>query len=275
MPETGTSIYRYMDLIADKNNRWDLDLSIIIPVKDEEKNISRLAKEVGMVMNAAPWSWECLWLDDGSTDNTLSELQQINAKDSRHQFIALSRNYGQSAALYTGFGCARGEILVTLDGDGQNDPKDIPVLVRRLLEDNADMVNGFRRKRRDTFIRKVSSRIGNAFRNWVTNEQIHDVGCSLRVFRHRCVENIPVFKGMHRFLPTLIRISGCSVMLEMPVNHRPRRYGQTKYGIHNRLWVGLMDTLAVRWMQTRMVYPEIKTSSLNPNYALQTPNNKE
>jgi len=257
------SIYRYMDLIADKSDRWDLDLSIIIPVKNEQENISRLAKEVGMVMNALPWSWECLWLDDGSTDNTLSELQRINREDSHHQFIILSRNYGQAAALYTGISCARGEILITLDGDGQNDPNDIPALVKRLLEDDADMVNGFRQKRRDTFIRKVSSCIGNAFRNWVTNEQVQDVGCSLRVFRHRCMKNIPVFKGMHRFLPTLIRISGCSTILEMPVNHRPRRYGQTKYGIHNRLWVGLMDTLAVRWMQTRMVYPEVKTSSLS------------
>jgi len=252
-----------MDLIADKSAGRDLDLSIIIPVKDEEKNIAGLAKEVGMVMDAAPWSWECLWLDDGSTDNTLSELQQINAEDPHHQFIALSYNYGQSAALYTGFGCARGEILVTLDGDGQNDPSDIPALIKRLLEDDADMVNGFRQKRRDTFIRKVSSRIGNAFRNWVTKEQVQDVGCSLRVFRHRCVENIPVFKGMHRFLPTLVRIGGCSTILEMPVNHRPREYGHTKYGIHNRLWIGLMDTLAVRWMQTRMVYPEVKTSSLS------------
>ena len=238
-------------------------MSIIIPVRDEERNIAGLAEELTMTMCSTSWSWECLWIDDGSIDNTLSELQRINKKDARHQFIVLSRNYGQSAALSTGFSYARGEILVTLDGDGQNDPNDIPVLVRYLLENNADMVNGWRKRRRDTAVRKISSRIANAFRNRVTREQIRDVGCSMRVFRHRCVKGIPVFKGMHRFLPTLIRTGGCSRIVEMPVRHRPRAYGQTKYGIHNRLWVGLIDTLAVRWMQTRMVYPKVKTSSLN------------
>lgn len=247
----------------DKSAPWNVDMSIIIPVRDEERNIAGLAEELTTTMCSTPWSWECLWIDDGSTDNTLSELQRINKKDARHQFIMLSSNYGQSAALSTGFSYARGEILVTLDGDGQNDPNDIPVLVRYLLENNADMVNGWRKYRRDTAIRKISSHIANAFRNRVTREQIRDAGCSIRVFRHRCVEDIPVFKGMHRFLPTLIRTGGCSRIVEMPVRHRPREYGQTKYGIHNRLWVGLMDTLAVRWMQTRMVYPKVKTSSLN------------
>ena len=251
----------------EKSATWNPDMSIIIPVKDEERNIAGLAEEFTMAMLPTSWSWECLWIDDGSTDNTLSELQRINKKDARHQFIALSRNYGQSAALSTGFSYARGEILVTMDGDGQNDPDDIPVLVRCLLESNADIVNGWRKRRSDTAVRKILSRIANAFRNRVTREQIRDVGCSIRVFRHRCVEGIPVFRGMHRFLPTLIRAGGCCPrIVEMPVRHRPRAHGQTKYGIHNRLWVGLMDTLAVRWMQTRMVYPKVKTSSLNIKY---------
>jgi len=246
-----------------KSSPWNLDLSIVIPVRDEERNIAGLAEELTIAMRSTSWSWECLWIDDGSTDNTLSELQRINKKDTRHQFIVLSSNYGQSAAIYTGFSYARGEILVTLDGDGQNDPDDIPILVSCLLENNADMVNGWRKCRRDTAVRKISSCIANAFRNWVTREQIRDVGCSMRVFRHRCVEDIPVFKGMHRFLPTLIRTGWCSRIVEMPVRHRPRECGQTKYGIHNRLWVGLIDTLVVRWMQTRMVYPQVKETSLN------------
>lgn len=252
-----------MDLQAGKSRCRDLDISIIIPVKNEQENIPLLAKEVDMAMGSMDYSWECIWLDDGSTDSTLAELERLNRAESHHQFISLSRNYGQSAALYTGFCYAKGEILVTLDGDGQNDPADIPALVKRLLDENADMVNGIRQKRRDSVVRKISSRIGNGFRNRVTKEQVRDVGCSLRAFRHRCVENIPVFKGMHRFLPTLARIRGCAKILEMPVNHRPRVHGQTKYGIGNRLWVGLMDTLAVRWMQARMVYPEVKNSSLN------------
>lgn len=133
----------------------------------------------------------------------------------------------------------------------------------RLLETDADMVNGVRQTRRDSFVRKISSKIGNGFRNRLTHENIVDVGCSLRVFKRRWVRYIPSFKGMHRFLPTLIRIVGGAKIIQMPVNHRPRSHGMTKYGIKNRLGVGFVDTLAVRWMQYRMVIPEIEHSSLN------------
>ena len=252
-----------MNEIVKSNRRWDLDLSIIIPVKDEEENIAELAEEIEKVMHATSWSWECLWIDDGSTDDTLTELQHIHERDGHHQFIVLAHNYGQSVALSAGFRSARGEILITLDGDGQNDPADIPAMVRKLFDLSADMVNGWRENRKDNLVKKISSRIANGFRNWMTNEQVRDVGCSLRVFRHRCVENIPVFRGMHRFLPTLVRMGGGSKIIEIPVRHRPRRYGSTKYGIRNRLWIGMIDTLVVRWMQSRMVYPEIKSSSLN------------
>jgi len=246
-----------------KHDVSDLDLSIIVPVNNEEQNIAKLADEIGTVIRTTSWSWECLWIDDGSTDNTLAELQQLKERDDYHQFVVLPVNYGQSAALSVGFRHARGKILVTLDGDGQNDPKDIPAMIERLLEDDADMVNGWRQKRMDSWVKKISSRIANGFRNWVTNEQVQDVGCSLRVFRHQCADRIPVFKGMHRFLPTLARLGGCSKIVEMPVRHRPREYGLTKYGINDRLWVGLADTLAVKWMKTRMVFPEVKHSSLD------------
>ncbi len=244
-----------------ENGSWDLELSIIVPVKDEEENISSLAKEVNDAMASVPYSWECIWVDDGSTDTTLSELEKMNKEDPRHRFVSLSKNYGQSAALCAGFGFARGRLLGTLDGDGQNDPRDLPMLVARLVEENVDMVNGVRQKRRDSIIRKISSKIGNGFRNWLTGESVTDVGCSLRVFKHACAKNIPSFKGMHRFLPTLIRIGGCSTIIEMPVNHRPRKFGETKYGIGNRLWVGIKDTLAVRWMQERMVFADIRYTS--------------
>jgi len=253
-------------MATEKNGSWDFELSIIIPVKDEEENITGLAKEVNVSMASVDYLWECIWVDDGSTDGTLSELEKMTKKDSRHQFVSLSKNYGQSAALYTGFDSAKGRLLATLDGDGQNDPKDLPKLVARLVEEDVDMINGIRQKRKDSFIRKISSRIGNGFRNWLTGENITDVGCSLRVFKRTYAENIPSFKGMHRFLPTLIRIGGGSSIIEMPVNHRPRKYGETKYGIGNRLWVGVMDTLVVRWMQSRMVFANIKyTSSIKKN----------
>ena len=238
------------------------DISIVIPVKDEEENVAPLAVEVGKVMDAAPWSWECLWIDDGSKDLTLTELARTNKQDPRHEFISLDGNFGQAAALYTGFLHARGKLIATLDGDSQNDPADIPRLVTLLVEKNADMVNGQRKKRRDSLVRRISSFIANAFRNWITNENIHDVGCSIRVFRHECVQHISLFKGMHRFLPTLVRMAGFTHILEVPVSHRPRLRGQTKYGIHNRLWVGILDTLGVCWLQGRTVKPRIKSSTM-------------
>lgn len=240
----------------------DLDLTIIIPVNNEEQNIAQLSNEIESAIQPLSYSWECIWVDDGSTDNTPSELRRINKRDSHHQFISLSKNYGQSAALNVGFCHARGKILATLDGDCQNDPNDIPFLINYLLKNNVDMVNGVRQERKDTFLRKVSSRIANSFRNWVTKENVKDVGCSLRVLRHCCVHNIVPFKGMHRFLPTLVRIGGYPRVVEIPVRHRPRRHGRTHYGIHNRLWIGILDTLVVRWMWHRKVSADIKSTSL-------------
>ncbi|OPY68195.1 MAG: Undecaprenyl-phosphate 4-deoxy-4-formamido-L-arabinose transferase [Syntrophorhabdus sp. PtaU1.Bin050] len=234
------------------------EVSIVIPVKDEDENIDALAREINASLAPANFSWECLWIDDGSTDGTAEALMKLHEKNPRHRFILLAGNFGQSAALSVGFQNTVGDIIATLDGDGQNDPADIPRLIALLQEHNADMVNGVRSKRNDSFVRKVSSRIANGFRNWVTGDNITDVGCALRVFRSRCVKRIPVFKGMHRFFPTLVRIQGFSRIIESPVNHRPRTRGKTKYGIQNRLWVGLADLGAVKWMQSRLVFPEIQ-----------------
>lgn len=240
----------------------DLDLSIIIPLKNEARNVVLLRDEIDAVMDPQPYRWECIWVDDGSTDSTLEQIRRFTQEDARHQYVALDHNCGQSAALYAGFCHARGSVLATLDGDGQNDPADLPRLIERLVHENCDMVNGVRRKRRDGVIRRVSSRIANGFRNWLTHEQVTDVGCSLRVFRRACIEQLVPFDGFHRFLPTLIRIAGCARIVEMPVGHRPRRYGRTSYGISNRLWIGILDTLAVRWLQHRMISPRVKTTSL-------------
>lgn len=247
--------------LKEKVHCWDIDLSVIIPLKNEGQCVTRLKNEIDDVMAKLPYSWECLWIDDGSSDNTLAKIEQFNQQDSHHQYIALAVNYGQSAALYAGFSYARGNIIVTLDGDGQNDPGDIPNLLEHLHREKCDMVNGVRQSRRDTLTRKISSRIGNAFRNWLTRENIADVGCSLRVFRHACVEDIIPFNGYHRFLPTLVRIAGYTKIDQIPVNHRPRKFGYSSYGIQNRLWVGLLDTLAVRWMQRRLVFPQVKSAS--------------
>jgi len=239
-----------------------LDVSVVIPVLDEVGNVSLLADEVSLALTETDWSWECLWVDDGSRDGTGPALDDIARDRPGHRVLHHTDNFGQSAALATGISNAAGRIVVTMDGDGQSNPADVPRLVRLLLERGADVVNGVRVRRRDSWVRRVSSRIGNGFRNRVTGERVHDVGCSLRAMRRECLDGILVFRGMHRFLPTLIRLNGYDVMIEAEVSHRPRVHGTTKYGVRNRLWVGMADTFVVLWMRHRLVSP--RTHSMNP-----------
>jgi glycosyltransferase involved in cell wall biosynthesis len=220
---------------------------------NEEESIPPLAEEVAQALDAAGRDWECVWIDDCSTDSTPEVLKALSKANPRHRWFRATTNRGQSAALAAGFRLAEGTVLGTLDGDGQNNPADLPAMLERLDKGDVDMVNGIRAKRQDTWVRKLSSKVGNGFRNCVTGESVTDVGCAIRVFRRECVLGIPVFKGMHRFLPTLVKMQGFRIT-EQPVDHRPRELGVTKYGIGNRLWVGIGDTLAVRWMQRRMVW---------------------
>ena len=193
-----------------------------------------------------------------SGDKSKSDDPPLRCRQSaRHRLIDLDRNYGQSAALAVGFRRARCSIFGTLDGDGQNDLADFPKQLERLDRGDVDMVNGIRVTRRDSRLRRVSSKIGNGFRNLLTGVKITDVGCAIRVFRRECVEGLPVWKGMHRFLPTLAHLKGFRIT-EIPVNHRPRTTGLTKYGVGNRLWVGLADTIAVCWMKRRLVWPRVR-----------------
>lgn len=229
-----------------------LDVSVVVPVKNEEENVAILADEVIAAFSSKPWQWECLFVDDGSSDETLARLKQLHEKDLRIRYLSLDRNHGQTAAMLAGFREAYGRVLATLDGDGQNDPSDLPAMVAKVLAGEADLVNGRRARRQDSMVRKISSRVGNGFRNRLTGETISDVGCSIRAFRRECVAHFPAFEGLHRFFPTLITMQGYS-LVELPVNHRPRHLGVSKYGIHNRLWKGLRDTFAVRWMKTRII----------------------
>lgn len=245
----------------DDTGRHDTRLiSVVIPVRDEAGNILNLAAAIDAALTPTALNWECVWVDDGSTDATPQRLGELAEGSPHHAFVRFDRGYGQSAALAAGFGRARGAVIVTLDGDGQNPPREIPALVDRLVSDDLDMVCGYRR-RRFSFVRSLSSRIANAFRNALTGESIRDVGCSLRAFRAECVEGVFVFRGMHRFLPTLVRINGYDRIVEVPVDHGPRGAGHTKYGINNRLWVGIADTLAVRWMMRRAVRPAVRRDS--------------
>jgi len=225
--------------------------SIIIPVKNEEDNIAPLVDEIISVLGTNPQKLEIIFVDDGSEDDTLSRIKQKAKAVSVVRWISFDRNYGQTAAFDAGLKAARGELLVTMDGDLQNDPADIPMLEKNI--DAADMVCGYRKKRHDNIIRRLSSKIANGVRNWITHENIIDVGCSLKMMRKECLENVKLLEGMHRFLPTLVKMEGYQV-IQVPVNHRPRKFGKTKYGISNRLFKGLMDLFMVRWMQRRHLH---------------------
>lgn len=233
----------------------NVELSIVIPVMNEEANIVMLADEIDAAMKKVSLSWNCVWVDDFSTDATRAKIIELCASRPAHKKVFHAANFGQSAALASGFRAGSSRYIATLDGDGQNDPASLPDLVAKMLETDADMVNGWREKRQDNWVRKLSSRIGNGFRNRLTHEKVRDVGCALRIFKREAIAHVPVFKGMHRYLPTLIRLGGFEKIYEVPVNHRNRERGTSKYGINNRLWVGIGDTMAVRWMLKRMVFP--------------------
>ena len=233
-------------------------VSVMIPVYNEEESLETLHRELDAALAGIAGGAEIVFVDDGSKDRSLAVLRQIAAKDPRVRLVVLDGNHGQTAAFAAGFDAVRGEITVTLDADLQNDPADIPKLVAHLDETGADVVNGVRMKRRDSWVRLVSSRIANNVRNWVTHESVTDVGCSLRAMRTEYVKRVRLFRNMHRFLPTLLRMEGATKIVEMPVTHRERRYGTSKYGIGNRLWVGIADLFGVRWMQARHFRVRVK-----------------
>jgi glycosyltransferase involved in cell wall biosynthesis len=230
----------------------------MIPVYNEEESLETLHRELDAALADVAGGAEIVFVDDGSRDRSLERLHAIAAKDDRVRIVALDGNQGQTAAFAAGFDAARGEITVTLDADLQNDPADIPRLLAHMDATGADVVNGVRAARRDSRVRLVSSRIANGARNRVTNETVTDVGCSLRAMRTVYVKRVRLFRNMHRFLPTLLRMEGASRVVEIPVAHRARRFGASKYGIGNRLWVGIVDLFGVRWMQARHFRVRVK-----------------
>jgi glycosyltransferase involved in cell wall biosynthesis len=235
----------------------ELDLSIVVPVFNEADNLSALHREIDASLTPTALAFEVLYVDDGSTDASPRVLADLAADDSRIRILRLPRNCGQTAGLAAGFRVARGRIIGTLDADLQNDPADLPRLLAEL--DHADIVCGVRTERHDSWLRRLSSRIANSVRNRLTAESVTDVGCSLRVFRAQLVRDLPLFTGMHRFLPTLLRLQG-GTLREIPVRHRPRLHGTSSYGIHDRLWVGIADLFAVRWMQRRWIDRHLVTA---------------
>ena len=228
-----------------------LSLSLVIPVFNEEDNLNALLEELTSVLRPLERSCEILCVDDASTDRSLQVLRELRARYPELRVLRHRVNSGESAAQASGFTCARGEIIVTMDADLQNDPHDIPALLEALRPGVA-AVAGVRRQRLDDTTRRLSSRIANGFRNWVTGDRIADAGCTFRALRRSAVGELPVFNGLHRFIPTLLRRQGYQVV-ELLVNHRPRTRGQSKYGVGNRLWRGLRDCFGIRWFSARAV----------------------
>jgi glycosyltransferase involved in cell wall biosynthesis len=225
-------------------------ISIVVPAFNEADNLPVLVEEVARAM--AGRDYELVIVDDGSTDGSDRVLGRLAAAEPRLRPFRMPGNRGQSAALAAGIHQARGATVVTLDADLQNDPADIPGLLDTL--ESCDVVSGVRTRRRDSLVRKLSSRIANAVRRRALHDGITDVGCSLKAYRREILEGLPRFNGWHRFLPALTQMRGARVR-EVAVHHRPRLHGSSSYGIGNRLGRGIADLLGVRWLQKRYVEP--------------------
>jgi glycosyltransferase involved in cell wall biosynthesis len=228
------------------------DLSVVFPVYNEEENLPILMEEIARALDGKGWSYEVVAVDDGSSDRSLAVLRELRTKYPSLRILAFEKNSGQTAALDAAWRAARGRLVVSLDADLQNDPADIPKMMIALESSEADMVIGVRVNRHDTWSRKMQSRVGNGVRNWITNDRITDTGCSLKLVKREAIDKVKLYTGMHRFLPTLVRMAGYKVV-EMPVNHRARKFGTSKYGAMNRAFRGLVDCMAVRWMGKRML----------------------
>ena len=233
------------------------EISLVVPVYNEEDNLRALAGEIAAAMARAGRPWELLFVDDGSSDGSLAVIRELAAASPAVRYIALAANSGQSAAFAAGFREAVGRLIITMDADLQNDPADIPAMLATHGRDGVSMVVGWRADRKDTVAKRLASRFGNTVRNWVSRETIKDTGCSLKVMEREMLLRLPVFTGVHRFYPTLMRLEG-AVIAEVKVNHRPRLAGVSKYGIWDRARKTVVDLLAVRWLQSRHVTIRVK-----------------
>lgn len=229
-----------------------IELSVVVPVKNEADNILPLIEEIDRALTPTGVAYEIVYVDDGSNDATPAKLAEAARRFPRLRRLRHIKSCGQSAAIRSGVFAARGRAIATLDGDGQNDPADLPRLWSAFNAPGADlaMIAGQRVKRQDTLVRRWSSRIANRVRAGLLGDDTPDTGCGLKLFRRDAFLRLPYFDHMHRFLPALMKREGLKVGLEA-VNHRPRERGTSKYGINNRLWVSLVDLVGVVWLQAR------------------------
>jgi len=232
------------------------ELSIVVPVYNEEESLPLLWQEIREVLDPTGLTYEAIFIDDGSQDRSAEIIRDFRERDPRVRLVKLKANAGETAATDAGFKAVRGRYVVVMDADLQNDPRDIPAMVARL--DQWDAVTGWRvdRAAGDSWVRRLSSRVANRIRNGLSQETIHDSGCTFRAFRRECLRELVLYRGLHRFIPTLLKMRGFRV-IEVPVNHRPRRFGKSKYGIGNRALRAFLDLLAVRWMKDRQLRYEV------------------
>jgi dolichol-phosphate mannosyltransferase len=224
--------------------------SVVVPLYNEEASLPTLQEELRAALTGL--DYEIIFVDDGSVDRTAERIETAP----NICLIRFEKNSGQSAAIYAGLTAARGATMVIIDGDLQNDPADIPRLLAEITH-GADLVCGYRLKRRDTLVKRLTSRIANAVRSRYTKDGVRDTGCTLKAMRSECVTALVPFKGMHRFIPALVKAAGYR-LVEIPVNHRPRRFGQSKYGLGNRALRATIDMFGVRWLLSRRVHYKIR-----------------
>ena len=238
-----------------KNNQMPQPLlSVCIPVYDEQDNLPLLHEAICKAVDPAGIATEIIFVDDGSKDQSWSVIEQLVLKDSRVRGIKFAFNCGETAASDAGMRNARGAYVMTMDADLQNDPSDIPAFIAA-MKPGVDCVCGTRvavRGKGDQFVKVVSSRIANWVRNKLSDEQISDAGCTYRCIRRECLSNIKLYRGLHRFIPTLLKMEGYTVV-EIPVSNNPRVHGESKYGVWNRLFKSFRDLLAIRWMKSRIL----------------------
>jgi dolichol-phosphate mannosyltransferase len=225
-------------------------LSVVAPAYNEVDNLSALVAEVAAAAETVGRPWEFVLVNDCSDDGSDELFKRLMAQTPQLRVITMSKRSGQTAALEAGLRNARGTFIATLDSDLQNDPAEIPRMVKLLDEGECDMVNGWRKERNDPWLRRASTKIANGVRNRLTRESIHDSACGLKAYRREVTDKLKLFNGLHRFLPTLAKMNGFRVT-EIAVNHRPRTAGVAKYGMWNRVFKALRDTFAIRWMQKR------------------------
>ena len=229
------------------------DVSVVVPLYNEEQSVAMLQRELADALTGL--DYEIIFVDDGSQDETVARI----AVNPRTRVLRFEKNAGQSAAIFAGLQAIRSEVAVLIDGDLQNDPADIPRLLAEISR-GADLVCGYRAQRKDTLLKRITSRVANFVRSRFTRDGVRDTGCTLKAMRRDCIGALVPFKGMHRFIPALVKGAGYR-LVEIPVNHRPRRFGQSKYGLGNRALRATVDMFGVRWLLSRRLNYQVRKDS--------------